>query len=324
MRLLIMYSNAPPGAEHLARLRALAPGIDPIAVASEREALEAAGEAEVFLGHRYLRQCLPRAQRLQWLQSTAAGIEHLISPALLERSPLVTRCPIFSDVVAHHAWALAWAVVRRIPEAAVSQLSGEWQAPPELLPLPQTAMVLGLGEIGRAVTRLGRAQGVRILGVTRTDSAEARALCDDLLTSANWRHALPQVDLCFITLPLSRSTRGMVDAAALAALPPHAVVVNVGRGPVLDTAALTSALVAGRLGGAALDVLDPVPPPDHPLWRTPRLLITPKLGVFYPGRQDRLERFIEEQVARYIRGETLRHVVSRDAQIEMLPAETGA
>ena len=102
----------------------------------------------------------------------------------------------------------------------------------------------------------------------------------------------------------------MIDAAALAALPRHGVLVNVGRGGTVDTAALVRALEAREIGGAALDVIEPGPDGrEDPLWQTPHLLLTPHMASFTPGRQERTERFVEEQVARFVRGEPLLYAV---------------
>ncbi|OGI43127.1 MAG: hypothetical protein A2150_01970 [Candidatus Muproteobacteria bacterium RBG_16_64_11] len=306
MKLLIMYSNAPPSARHLERLAALAPDIALAIADREDSAIDSAGDAEVILGHRYLRQCLPHAKRLKWIQATSAGIDHLYAPDLLHRPITITRCPIFADVVAQHAYTLAWSLLRRIPDAVAAQLRGEWAQPFAMLPMPTTAMILGMGEIGRALAGLLKQNGLRVLGVARQARPEASRLCDELFTGDRWRNALPRVDLCLLALPLTQSTRGLFDEAALRALPKHAVIVNVGRGATLDSGALARILGEGHLGGAALDVLDPMPnSATDPIWSAPRLLITPKLAVYHPQRQEKLERYIEAQVARYVRGEPL-------------------
>ena len=313
MKLLIMYSNAPPSDRHLEHLAALAPGIALAVADNEDSAIDSAGDAEVILGHRYLRQCLPHATKLKWIQTTSAGIDHLDSPELLRRPITITRCPIFADVVAQHAYTLAWSLLRRIPEAVAAQLRGEWAQPFAMLPMPATAMILGMGEIGRALAGLLKQNGLRVLGVARQARPEASRLCDEIFTDNRWRNALPRVDLCFLALPLNQSTRGLFNDAALRALPKHAVIVNVGRGATLDSGALARVLGEGHLGGAALDVLDPLPnSPTDPIWSTPRLLITPKLAVHHPQRQEKLERYIEAQVARYVRGEPVQNQISLD------------
>lgn len=302
-RLLLMYSNAPPSEGHVARLRALGDEVEVTVATDEASAVEAAPHAEVVLGHRYLRQVLPAADRLDWVQSTAAGVDHLLSPGLQRRRPLLTRCPVFADVVAHHAFALMAALVRRIPEAVRAQSEGRWASPFEMLAWPNRATVLGLGAIGRELAALLQANGMHVAGVT-PDGRAPGADCDVVHAVSDWRVVLPSTDALFITIPGTPKNRHFVDRAALASLPGHAVVVNISRGSVLETGALLELLRDGRLGGAGLDVVDPMPnAADDPLWTTPRLLITPKVSVYMPGRRDRLEAFIEEQVRRYLSGD---------------------
>lgn len=312
-KILLMYSNFSPSLEHQQRLQNLSSQLEVAVADSEKTAIENGPEAEIIIGHRYLRQTLPHTRQLKWVQSTAAGVQHLLSPDILKISPILTRCPIFSDVVALHAVTLALAILRRIPDAVLAQQRGEWAAPFEMLPLPQTAMILGMGSIGQEIAKNLRSLGLTVLGVVRSKSPEIEAACDELLDSTDWQQHLPRADLCFIALPLTKDTRNLFDEAALAALPSHAVLVNVGRGGIVDTEALVRQLQAGQLGGAALDVIEPIPQsPDEPIWKTPRLLITPKVAVYYPGRQKKLEAFVESQVQRYLNGQALLYPVALD------------
>lgn len=316
--ILVMYSNFLPSGAHLERLARLADGFQIFVATSEHEAVAYATKAEIILGHRYLRQALPHAKNLRWVQSTAAGVDHLASPELLSIAPILTRCPIFSDVIAQHAYALAWSVIRRIPEAVAAQARGEWARPFDMLPPPKVAMVLGMGQIGLALARLLKANGIRVIGAGRVCKPEMNEVCDEVLTGAAWREHLHRADLCFLALPLTQGTKGLFDDAAIRALPSHAVLVNIGRGATLDTKALALHLRKGLLGGAALDVLDEIPQPADDLWSTPRLLITPKVSAYHPEMQRKMEHFIEEQVARYLRGEHLAHQVDHAVLRESL------
>lgn len=309
VKIVIMYSNAPPSPEHVRRLEELGAAV---AVAdSEELAIRNAADVDVILGHRYLRQTLPHTRQLKWVQSTAAGVDHLVSPEFLRVKPLLTRCPIFADIVAFHAWALAISMVRRIPEAVLAQHRGEWvRSPFDMLPLPQTAMVLGLGAIGSNLAGLLHRQGLAVLGVDKRRTPEVEQVCDELYDTQNWREQLHRVDLFFLALSLSPQNVNLVDEPILRALPRHAVLINISRGGIVDTSALIKVLNDGHLGGAALDVIEPIPAsPADPIWATPRLLITPKMAVFHPDRQRKLEIFIESQVKRYLAGETLLHLV---------------
>lgn len=314
---MLMYSNQPPSKEHIARLEALLEDVSVIAADSEPVAIQHAPDTEIILGHRYLRQTLPHTEKLKWVQSTAGGVAHLLSTELIKISPILTRCPIFADVVALHAFTLALATVRRIPEAVVAQQQGIWDRKPiEMLPVPRTAMILGVGCIGRALAKILCRQGIAVLGVNTKPSPEACAVCDELLSPANWRQHLHRADLLFICLPLTKKTTNLIDKEVLGALPGHAVLINISRGEIIDTSALIQVLNSGHLGGAALDVLSSIPEsPTDPLWSTPRLLITPWVAVFHPERQKKLEKFFENQVKRYLAGKELKYIVDLESLI---------
>lgn len=318
LKLLVMFGNQPPSQAHVQRLMSLRDDIRVVVADSETTAVRHASDTEVILGHRYLYQTLPHTRCLKWIQSTAAGVQHLLSSELVRISPVLTRCPIFSEIVALHAFTLALATIRRIPDAAAAQLRGQWSCPFDMLPNPQTAMILGMGYIGRAIAAILGKHGITVLGVDKNPSPEKKAACDKLLDNTNWRRFLHRADLCFIALPLTRETVNLFDEAALKALPSHAVLVNVARGGIVDTNALVGLLKSGHLGGAALDVIEPVPQnPADPIWKTPRLLITPKVSVFHPERQRKLEEYIEMQVGRYIDGKELLHKVDINELAEL-------
>lgn len=308
-KLLLSYGRMTPTAQHLANLAAIDARLEFMVATSREEALAQAGEAVAFLGHAHLQPMLPMATELTWVQALVAGVDSFLTPALLARRPILTRCPIFSDVIAFHAVAMAYAVVRRLPEAARAQTGSGPHRPPTPLPEPRTALILGLGTIGLEIAARLRATGVTVRGVATSASPDKVATVDEFLMSSEWWKPLPETDLLFITLPGNDETAHMVNDAALALLPAHAVVINVGRGQVLDTSALARRLRAGALGGAALDVVEPTPAAEDPFWQTPHLLVTPHMASFTPERQPRIEAFVEEQVRRFVAGEPLLYPV---------------
>ena len=303
-----MYSNYAPSAGHVQRLRAVA-GAEVAVAHDEAGAIARAAATRIVLGHRWLRQLMPHAPALQWVQTSAAGHDQLPWHELARRGITLTRNPLNAAAIAHHAIACAWALLRRLPQAVDGQRAGRWAAPPAMLPLPRTALVLGLGAIGTRVASLLRGLGVRVRGSARGGTAPQRAACDEFVGAAGWRDVLGDTDLLVLALPLDAQTRGTIGTRELAALPAHALVVNVARAGLVELPALLAALNAGRLGGAALDVLDPVPPPGDPSWRTPNLLITPKVAAFHPAMQADFEAFAEAQVRRFLSGMALEHVV---------------
>jgi len=307
--ILLMYSNYVPSPDHVRRLQAIA-GPGSVAVAcSESDALAHAASTEIVLGHRYLSQLLPHAPRLRWVQTTAAGFDQLPWKELRERGVLLSRNPLNARSIAQHAISLAWALLRRLPPAIRDQARGVWGPPCVMLPLPRTALVLGLGAVGTHVAKLLRGLGLRVRGGdhSRTD-AQIQA-CDEFLDTDQWRGALPDTDILVLAVPLDESTHHCIGAPELARLPEHAIVVNVARAGVVDLAALIDALRRGSIAGAALDVLDPVPAADDPLWITPNLLITPKVAAHHPGMQADFETFAEAQARRFLSGAPLEAIV---------------
>lgn len=298
--ILVMYSNFSPSPRHLAALAGLSGGMKVHVARDEADAIARAGQAQIVIGHRYLRQILPDALQLRWVQSSAGGIDLLKAPELIGRNITLCRCSANTASVAHHALALGWALTRDLPSAIQAQSRGEYFAPCPRLPLPQTALVIGLGAIGQHLAAQLRALGLQVKGMARRGTEEQRQACDRYFPADQLHGALPGSDLCFLTLPLNAASRGLIGAAELELLPPHAVLVSVTRSAVFDLDALILALCARRLGGAALDGLDPVPSPDSAIWTTPHLLITPKLAAHHAQMQHCTEGFVEAQLARYL------------------------
>lgn len=306
----VMYSNYAPSADHVRHLEEVA-GRGRVAVASsEAEALAHAASTQIVLGHRYLRQLLPRAPDLRWVQTTAAGYDQSPWQELGQRGIVLTRNPLNALSIAHHAISLAWALLRRLPLAMQAQARGVWAPPFAMLPLPGTALVLGLGAIGAHTATLLRGLGLCVRGSDESRTSERQQACDEFLDANHWHDALPDTDVLILALPLHATTRSCIGARELSLLPSHAVLVNVARAGLVDLPALRDALRAGRIGGAALDVLDPVPAPDDPLWATPNLLITPKVAAYHPGMREEFEVFAEAQARRYLSGAPLEAVVT--------------
>ena len=304
-----MYSNYAPSTGHVGRLEELVGHGNVSVVNSEQTALANAAATQIALGHRYLHQLLPHAPELRWVQTTAAGFDQLPLRELDRRGIALSRNVLNAPAVAHHAVAMAWALLRRLPQAFAAQSSGRWAPPFAMLPPPRTALVLGLGAVGMHVAKLLHGLGLHVRGTDRTATDAQQHACDEFLAAANWRDALCDTDVLVLALLIDASTRGCIGARELALLPAHAVVVNVARDPLVDRDALLAALRGGRIGGAALDVLDPIPAADDPLWKTPNLLITPKVAAYYPGMQQAFESFAEAQVQRYLAGEPLEALV---------------
>jgi phosphoglycerate dehydrogenase-like enzyme len=311
VNILLMYSTHDPSEGHRHRLEGLGSGIQVSVASKESEAIALTERADVILGHRYLRQSLPAAQRLQWVQSTAGGVDRLPLRKLAAQDVTLTRTTIAAGDIARHALALAWAVTRRLPEAIRCQVAGAWEKDFDWLPLPRTSIVFGTGTIGTAIARRLEAEEQTVYGVKRTQKDPQGTPFDRFLTKRKeWLEILSEVDWCFLALPHTAETKELFDEAAIDELGNQAVVVNVGRGETLSTSALRRALENGRLGGAALDVIVPEPEgEDDPVWDTPRLLLTPYVAAHTATRAGKIERFCEAQVQRFLNDEPLQDQV---------------
>jgi len=308
--ILLMYSNYRPGEKHMNRLRNIAAGFEIRSAQSEEHAVSAAPQAEVIVGHRYLRQTLPHAQQLKFVQISGSGFDHLPWQELKDRRITLARTTFASKVIAQHAYVLAWALIRQLPQCLTAQARRQWDTGlyDTFLPWPRTALIFGLGSIGVCLSELLKSAGLTVWGVNT--SGAQRGQCNGVFELNAWKEILPRTDMLFLTCPLNENTRNIIDAGVLASLPGHALVVNVAREGVLDTAALIQCLKDGKLGGAALDVFDRRPlTADDPLWQTPNLIITPYLAGRYVERAGDFERFVEEQLQRYVSDTELLNVI---------------
>ncbi len=248
-------------------------------------------------------EMLARMPRLAVVQSISAGTEAL-QPWVPEGVTLCSARGLRDVAVAEWVLAAILAQEKRLADFAQRQATHEWTH--EMLPelAGKRALVVGYGSIGQLVGERLTALGVHVEGVAATarDGVHGTDELPALLGAA---------DVVVLLVPLSPSTRGMFDARMLAHMRPGALLVNAARGAIVDTDALVAQLRAGRIR-AALDVTDPEPlPPGHPLWDAPGLLLTPHLAGDSPQAEERVYRFIGEQIRRCARGEALQNVVHR-------------
>jgi len=196
-------------------------------------------------------------------------------------------------------WVVATllAVYRHLPQFARAQAEHRWDYHPTEELAGKRVLIIGAGDVAEHTVRRLAPFDVATTLVGRRARAGVHA-------AAELPELLPAHDACVVIVPLTDATRGMVDAAFLAAMPEGAVLVNAARGPVVDTEALTTELMARRLR-AAVDVTDPEPlPADHPLWSAPGLLLTPHVGGSVPLAMDRAYRVAAEQIAAFAAGNT--------------------
>ena len=287
-------------------------GIRFVEVRSRDELDAQVGQADVLVCSGLWRNDLPAiAPRLRFVQSASAGTDQY-DRAVLKAAGirLASGQGINANAVSEHAIAQILAILRRIPEARDNQAKRVWRgmmgdvAKREDEAGGKTVLVVGLGRIGGRIARLCKAFGMKVIGVRR-DVAGGAEGADEVHSFRDFASLVPRADFVVLACPLTDETRGLVDAAALAAMKPTAHLVNVARGRVVDEPALIAALQAGRIRGAALDVTSEEPlPADSPLWAMPNVLITPHTGGETHMYEDNVLDLMVENIARLQRGET--------------------
>jgi len=241
------------------------------------------------------------ANPCRWLQLLSAGYELLPQYGVPSRVQASNAGSVWSPIVAEHVMALMLALARRLPTVLAAQARCAWDGTirNHMSQLIDSHLVIvGMGSIGTELARRARAFGMKVTGVSRRGLPHADV--DAMVPAGQFHRALAQADFVAVAVPLSPESSGLIGAAELAAMPRHAVLVNVGRGPVVDHAALERALAEGTIGGAALDVTDPEPlPPDSALWRMPNVIVSPHLGGAAPERY--YERLVSHVVGNVVR-----------------------
>jgi phosphoglycerate dehydrogenase-like enzyme len=251
--------------------------------------------------------------RLRWVQSTWAGAGEQYAAAELtrdelDRVALTTSAGVYTTPLAEFALLGLLAFAKDLPRLLRSQAERRWDRFVMAELRDWTVLVLGVGGIGREIARLASAFGAHTIGVKRTPGKVPHV--DEVHSTDRLRELLPRADALVVTLPLTAATRGLLDGEALSLLPSHAVLVNVGRGAVVDEEALVEALRAGRLAGAALDVFAVEPlPAESPLWELPTVLIAPHAAGQSVHDDERLVELFCDNLRRYLRREPLRNRV---------------
>lgn len=259
-----------------------------------------------------LRQC----QQLKWFCCFTAGVDRYCQDPTLFANPecLLTNSNVFGVTISEHTVMVALMLLRRMPLLLEGTARRQWPAPVPIRSIIGCELtMLGTGQIGQKVAERFRALGAQtILGVNR--SGRAVEGFDGVYPLNRLEEVLPRTEILVMALPSTEETRHILNRTRLALLPPEALVINVGRGTAIDPEALKEALESGRLAGAALDVTEPEPlPPDHPLWGTPNLIITPHVSgnTTLPYTCDANVDSFCHDLENYLAGRPLDHLVDR-------------
>ena len=260
-----------------------------------------------------LRASLASSRQVRWIHSRAAGVDNLLFPELVNSEILLTNgSGVFSASLGEFVLGAILYFAKDFRRMVRNQVAERWE-PFDVEEIDgQTVGIVGYGDIGRAVASRVKPLGVRVLATKRHHPKLPDPLVEHFYTPEERCEMMAGCDYIVATAPLTAETRHMIGEAEFAVMKASAVVINVGRGPVIDEAALVNMLAAKRIKGAALDVFEHEPlPAGHPLYQLENVLLSPHCADHTADWQDQAMRFFLEQYQRFQNGEPLRNVVDK-------------
>jgi D-2-hydroxyacid dehydrogenase (NADP+) len=257
------------------------------------------------------------AKKLKWMQITSAGVENYLSiPEIKNSQVTMTNMKIVQGVeIADHALALLLALTRRLDVAFKDDQAENWrtlqQYGPPLELHGKTAVVVGVGGIGTQIAIRAKAFGMTVIGVDPKDIPYApfldRTVWPDRIDSV-----LPEADVVFVSAPHTPETENLINAQRFAKMKKGVIFIAVSRGKIYDNMALAESLKSGHVSAAGVDVTDTEPlPKGHPLWKAGRIIITPHIAGRSDGEGPRYFDIYKDNLARFAKGEPLRHQVDK-------------
>jgi cyclase len=313
----IVVENLMPA--RLAELKRVAPDVEFIPVKTAEDAAKNVEDADAVLGF-CTADIVKAGKNLRWIQSGHAGVDKELVPEVVHSNIVLTNLQrVYGPEVAEQAFALLLSLtrgtVRKSRFAPPSVERNRWDLlkqevkPQELQ--GKTMLVVGLGGVGTQISRRARAFGMRVLAIAPMDMGRPASVFR-LAKPDQLMELLPQADVVVLACPLTAETRAMMGGRQFEAMKPTAYFVNVARGGLVETPALTAALERKRIAGAGLDVTDPEPLPDEDtLWQLPNVVVSPHVGSQSPEAVERRWRLWRENVRRFVAGERLLCVVDK-------------
>ncbi len=259
-----------------------------------------------------------RHSAIAWLQLLTAGYDALVEFGVPDGLVVTGAGDAYAPAVATHAVALMLALERRLLDCAANTARARWEramAPKMSIPFGGEIVIAGFGSIGSEIARIVRPMGARITALRRR--ASPSPLADAVLPIGDLHTVLPRADAVILALPLGPETHHLIGAQELALMKRGAVLVNIARGALVNSAALAAALRDGVIAGAGLDVTDPEPLPEgHPLWAAPNLIVTPHVaGACGPVGGARLAAVAVDNLRRYLDGAPLAHGIALEGAV---------
>lgn len=329
MKLVI---HPPVDAERLKKIVTAADRMMVVNAADEAVAVEQIADADAFFG-KVTPAMLAAAQRLRWVQSPTASLEHYLFPALVEHPCVLTNMRgLFSDVIADHVFGYIICFARNLHRYIRSQMASRWEpvggesersafaaGPGVVSAIDRSHMhladatlgIVGLGSIGAEIARRALAFNMRVVAVDPVQTSAPAGV------AALWRpdrlpDLLGESEFVVIAAPHTPETHKLFRRPQFQQMKRTASLINIGRGVIVDLTDLTAALQAGEIAGAGLDVFEVEPlPADHPLWRMENVILTPHIAGQSPRIAERHLAVVLENIRRFGRGEPLQNVVNK-------------
>ena len=310
---------ADPAEPRLAMLEELPPETS-IAVGNSAEAfVRAAPDATVIFNWSLIgdlqREVFRMCPNVEWVHSRSAGLDGLLFPELVESPARLTNgSGVYSESLGEFVVGAILYFAKDLRRMIRNQAAGAWE-PFDIVEVHgQTVGIVGYGDIGRAVATRVRALGMRVLGVKRhgPPARNDDPLAERIYGPEGLIEMISRSDYVVVAAPLTPETVGLIGEPEIAAMKPDAVLINVGRGPVIEEAALVKALSEKRIKGAALDVFVIEPLPEgHPFYKLENVLLSPHCADHTPDWLDQAMRFFLAQFEQFRKGEPLRNVVDK-------------
>lgn len=316
----VLVLTADMADKDLALLEQLPPDTN-LAVGTSAEAFaNLAPDADVIFNWsasgKLLHEVFPMCPNVRWVHSRSAGLDSQLFKELIDSHvPLTNGRGVFSQALGEFALAAILFFAKDLRRMIRNQEAGRWEQFDTSEVSGKTLGIVGYGDIGRAVATRARAMGMRILAIKRHGPSlyNVDPLVDHIYKPEDRIEVIRRAHYLVAAAPLTPETRGMIGAPEFDAMLPEAVVINIGRGPVIDEAALIRALAENRIRGAALDVFDKEPLPEgHAFYKLQNVLLSPHSADHTPDWTEQAMRFFLDQFHRYATGQPLQNIVKKE------------
>lgn len=301
--------------ENLSLAHAVAPKARFVAATTVEDTMREIEDADAYFGFGLNPEMIGRASKLRWIQLSSVGVESVLCPELLNSDIVLTNMRGATAInISEHVMSLILAFTRTLHTSMRNQSNKFWEDFRNLPVLEisgETLGIIGLGSIGLQLAKRAHAFGMRILAVDPTQT-EKPDYVESLWKMDRLHDMLAQSDFAAICCPLTRQTKGMMGEPEFRAMKSTAIVVSIGRGQIINQAALVDALQTKEIAGAGLDVTDPEPlPQDSPLWEMDNVIITPHHAGVSPKSWERIFKIFCENLERFVAGDTLTNIVDQ-------------